>query len=540
MGPQDSGAQVFEDLQLNVKLLQALHKKELVTPTPVQARCIPEALSGRDVIAQARTGSGKTLAYLLPVMHRVLQQGKGPQGWQALIMVPTQELCEQVAEEAAAVGVHCGLKATVCTAEGPQAVQATAVRTAGPIVVSTPGRVARTLKSGLLPTETLQQHLCALVLDEADMLLLHEYEEDLQAIAPQVPRACQCMLMSATTSEDVRRLEKLMLHNPLEVSCLDLHPRQDTLAAANGAGSADSIAHFRLDCNRSDKLLAVMALLRLGSVRRKVLVFVNSIDSGYRLRLFLEAFGIRSAVLNSELPLNSRHHILQARLGFNRGLFDYLIATDDPAKAPAQQHQAGAKRKADGCPADNAGQEYGVTRGIDFKGVCTVVNMDLPQTLSGYVHRVGRTGRAGQTGEAITLVAPEEGAFAEELSASLGGANAEHGTADLGAGLPSYPRLTKEAINALRYRGEDVARSLTKTVIKEARAKELRLELLNSERLKAHFEDHPGKPGDLTLLKHDKALSAATPQLHLRTLPTYLREKTTGNDAGDMAMKSEP
>lgn len=92
----------------------------------------------------------------------------------------------QVAEEAAAVGVHCGLKATVCTAEGPQAVQATAVRTAGPIVVSTPGRVARTLKSGLLPTETLQQHLCALVLDEADMLLLHEYEEDLQAIAPQV------------------------------------------------------------------------------------------------------------------------------------------------------------------------------------------------------------------------------------------------------------------------------------------------------------------------------------------------------------------
>ena len=84
------------------------------------------------------------------------------------------------------MGAHCGLKATVCTAEGPRAVQATAVRTAGPIVVSTPGRVARTLKSGLLPTETLQQHLCALVLDEADMLLLHEYEEDLQAIAPQV------------------------------------------------------------------------------------------------------------------------------------------------------------------------------------------------------------------------------------------------------------------------------------------------------------------------------------------------------------------
>ena len=215
----------FDELQLDPKLLQALKKKGFSVPTPVQAACIPEALSGKDLVAQARTGTGKTLAYVLPALHRILTGPHGSAGWQALFLVPTRELCQQVltyhhstqlctaafrsslqhvhgaqpqclteqidtwqvVEEAQAIGDHCSLKASVWTGEGPHAVQANAYRTAGQLVVSTPGRIAQALQTGLIQPSLLSRTLGTLVLDEADLLLLHEYEGDLQAIAPQVP-----------------------------------------------------------------------------------------------------------------------------------------------------------------------------------------------------------------------------------------------------------------------------------------------------------------------------------------------------------------
>lgn len=316
----------------------------------------------------------------------------------------------------------------------------------------------------------------------------------------------------------------------------------------------------------AEKLLHLLALLKLNLVQRKVLVFVNDAEAGMRARLFLEAFGVRAALLNAELPLNSRHHILQE---FNKGLFDYLIATDDVHGAAADDAAAaggskqqrrkggggrdkGSKRKKD--------EEFGVTRGIDFKGVRTVINFDMPSSTQGYVHRVGRTGRAGQSGTAISLLAPSDAAFAAELGAMLQasssageeGADAErqqavaaaaavddsdsssddedggsgHGRVGAAAGLQRHPRLTKKGVEGLRYRAEDVARSITKNVIKEARAKELKNELLNSQRLAAFFEEHPQ---DLNLLKHDKPLAAtgaAAAAAHLKHIPAYLRDPT--------------
>lgn len=169
-----------------------------------------------------------------------------------------------------------------------------------------------------------------------------------------------------------------------------------------------------------------MTMLKLGLVRKKALIFVNTVDTGYKLRLFLESFGVRSAVLNAELPLNSRSHILAT---FNKGMFDYLIATDDVhsaahdtrAKQPnGKRARGGAKDKEpallgkDGRRA-KAGprmdEEFGVTRGIDFKGVRTIINYDLPSSVQGYVHRVGRTGRAGQAGVAISLFTPADAEF---------------------------------------------------------------------------------------------------------------------------------
>ncbi|KAG1675397.1 hypothetical protein FOA52_012316 [Chlamydomonas sp. UWO 241] len=280
----------------------------------------------------------------------------------------------------------------------------------------------------------MDSHSCGnlarvLVLDEADLLLSYGYEDDLTLIAQQVPRSCQCMLMSATSSDDIERLTKLVLHSPVTLNLLASGGSDGGLAA--GSGSASEIEHFLYDCAPADRLLATMALLKLGLVKKKALIFVNSVDRGYQLRLFLESFGVRTALLNAELPINSRSHILAT---FNKGMFDFLIATDDvhAAAHDAGKGQAQGKRKRgkdaekpqlgkDGRRGGKAkkDEEFGVTRGIDFKGVRTIINYDLPSTVQGYVHRVGRTGRAGQAGVAITLFTPADAEFKAEVMEAL-------------------------------------------------------------------------------------------------------------------------
>ncbi|GLC37850.1 hypothetical protein PLESTB_001483000 [Pleodorina starrii] len=615
----------FQDLGLDPRLLRALGKRGFTKPTPVQLEAIPKTLEGKDVVARAHTGSGKTLAYLLPLLHKLLSTDNTRGSFRAIVLVPTRELCQQVAQEAAATAQHCGadITATALVAEGgPQLKRA--VASAGQIVVATPGKIAAALSAGLLPPSLLSSRLAVLVLDEADLLLSYGYEEDLQLLAPQVPRSCQCILMSATVSADVERLQKLVLHNPINLNLTAAGAGKagkadaaaggvggegrDGTSLASGSGVSADIQHFYMQCPRPDKLLHVLALLRLGLVRKKALLFVNSVEEGVRLRLFLEAFGVRPALLNAELPLNSRSHILAS---FNKGLFDYLIATDD-VYAPAHDGGSGKEGKGQGKEEGKKGKrkllgksgaarggaggegggarkdaEFGVTRGIDFKGVRTVINYDPPSSLQGYVHRVGRTGRAGESGTAISLFTPADEDFRQQLAEALqqaqtqrqqhaaaaeaavrepgfrpddleedddddeededDGADDGNGVEDDGgeggdaeaeeegkawqrrrrrrgeaaAALRPFGRLSRAQVEALRYRGEDVAGGITKSVVREARAKELKNELLNSERLKEYFEDHAAEK---VLLRHDKPLAAAPAATHLKHLPAYLKD----------------
>lgn len=315
--------------------------------------------------------------------------------------------------------------------------------------------------------------------------------------------------------------------------------------------------------SEEDKFLLIYVILKLRLIRGKCLIFVNDIDRSYRLKLFLEQFGLRTCVLNEELPVNSRFHIVQE---FNKGRYDYIIATDanqaeamldrDEAKAEAKAERGGADledavvelkdapaaRAATARKKGTAGAEYGVSRGIDFVAVACVVNFDLPTSVRSYVHRIGRTARAGNTGTALSFVVPRNEfgknkaiscptcKYDERIWAKISKNQQQIGA--VGAdGIRAW-RYDKSQVDAFRYRMEDALRSVTRSAIKEARIAEIKHEILNSKALKAHFEENPK---DLEYLRHDKALHPVRNQQHLRHVPGYLKPRIAGIAAAEPA-----
>lgn len=497
----------FEDMGLDPRLIRSLAKKDITKPTAIQLKAIPLILEGKDVVARAKTGSGKTFAYLLPLLQKLFSDNRATKsGPTAFILVPTRELCQQVHKEILSLLEHCKGPWKVTQLTSSMSLPDFRAAMVGPpdIVVATPACIATCISKNILQSSSLEESLATLVLDEADLLLSYGYEEDLKSLVHHIPRRCQCILMSATSS-------------PVILTLTEVEGKECDGVVPN------SVQQFWISCDVHDKLLYILALLKLELVQKKALIFVNSIDTGFRLKLFLEQFGIKSAVLNSELPQNSRLHMLEE---FNSGFFDYLIAIDDSKlekvqNEPIEERMANRKgsRKRHKRSFDS---EFGVVRGIDFKNVHTVINFDMPLNPSGYIHRIGRTGRAYSTGASVSLVSPSENDVFREIRVALSGGK-ELDTESTKFISP-FPLLTKNAVESLRYRAQDIAQSITKVAVKEARANELRNEILNSERLKAHFEDNPK---DLELLKHDKVLSKKQPSSHLRAVPDYLVDPTT-------------
>ena len=291
-------------------------------------------------------------------------------------------------------------------------------------------------------------------------------------------------------------------------------------------------------CIALGKLTRNSPARQLGLLKGKGLFFVNSTNGGYRLKLFLEQFHIRSAVLNAELPLHSRLNIIEQ---FNIGNFDYLIATDESAHVsdPANESDSDndePKRK----KSRRKDSDYGVSRGLDFRNVSFVVNVDFPSSPQSYTHRVGRTARGGAKGVALSLVEMESeeqgeilrlvqeeqpqipitGAGNDTLQAASKNAEDEDDDLPHDIAPPEFQRQPSpldfdlQEIEGFRYRVEDVSRAVTKTAVRETRAAELRAEVLNSDRLQSHFNDNPA---DLQLLRHDRvATHVAKVQDHLK------------------------
>ncbi|XP_008170140.2 probable ATP-dependent RNA helicase DDX56 [Chrysemys picta bellii] len=491
----------FAHMGLDGRLLQAIAELGWAKPTLIQEKAIPLALEGKDLLARARTGSGKTAAYAIPLLQHLLQVKMSPlvteQAVRGLVLVPTKELGQQVLQMIRQLTAYCSRDVRVADVSGQvdMSAQRPILMEKPDVVVGTPSRVLAHLQGHSL---SLRHSLEVLVLDEADLLFSFGFEEDLKNLLCHFPKIYQSFLMSATFSEEVQALKELVLHNPVT---LKLQESQLPEAA--------QLCQYQIRCaGEEDKFLLLYALLKLGLVRGKAILFVSTVERGYRLKLFLEQFSIPACVLNAELPVQSRCHIISQ---FNRGFYDYIVATDEQVLAEPTV-RAKRRKGAKGAKAEKGKDpEYGVARGIDFQNVATIINFDPPPSVESYIHRAGRTARADNPGTALTFVTHPECPLLAEIEEALAGESTE-------PVLRPY-QFRMEEVEGLRYRCRDAMRSVTKQAIKEARLREIKEELLNSEKLKTYFEDNPH---DLRLLRHDRPLHPAIIKPHLRNVPEYL------------------
>ena len=395
------------------------------------------------------------------------------------------------------------------------------------------------MASGDLAASTLQH----LVIDESDLVLSFGYDDDLQSIAGSIPKGnVQIFLMSATLTSEVDQIKELFCEEP---TILDL---QEEEKKDNEEGK---MRHFSVNCAEEEKFLMLYVIFKLKLVKGKCIVFVADVARCYRIKLFLEQFGIRSCILNSELPVNSRLHVVEE---FNKGVYDIIIASDENefieqdssrhAKEDTTAATGGDDEDAE--KKDNTGatttktkkkkksafkrdKEYGVSRGIDFQNVACVLNFDMPLSSKSYLHRVGRTARAGKSGMALSFVIPKS-LFGKHKPTMIPSAERDEEVLRKvskqlkNKGLEMKPyAFDKKQLDGFRYRMEDALRAVTQKSVREARTNELRRELVQSEKLKRHFEENPL---ELQHLRHDAAASKGMKvQHHLKHVPDYLLPK---------------
>lgn len=520
----------FEPFGLDPRLIQAIAKSEFSGPTPIQAKAIPLALEGKSILAKSKTGSGKTAAYILPTLQSILRQKDSAPGTKVtstLVLVPTRELADQVYRAYKSFSSFCSKEIQVLnlTQRVADVVLSAALSDSPDVIVSTPARVSQCMNLGSLSLENITH----LVIDEADIVLSYGYEDDINSISNTIPRGVQTFLISATLTPEVDELKSIFCR---EAEVVNIDDKEE---------KGEGITQYVVRCAEDEKFLLLFVVFKLRLIRGKCLIFVDDVDRSYRLKLYLEQFGIKSCVLNAELPVNSRLHVVQE---YNKGLYDILIAADDQEvlggvvkrkKSKTQtpdetdeisDEDQGEERPRKKGKVANHEKDYGVSRGIDFQNVACVINFDLPHTSKSYTHRIGRTARAGKTGMALSFVIPKD-QFGKHRHTSIPSSKHDERVlekitarqAKKGNEVKPY-HFDMSQVDAFRYRMNDALRAVTGAAVHEARAREIRQELIKSEKLRQHFEENPD---DLRHLRHDGEHGAVVRhQSHLKHVPDYL------------------
>jgi len=350
----------FDSLGLHPNILKGIKDLGYERPTPVQQEAIPHILKGGDVIACAQTGTGKTAAFVLPILHRLLSVERKKKGVRALVIAPTRELALQSMEHLENLSRHVPLRGHAIFGGVPMYPQTRALTQGVDIISATPGRLLDHVYQGHIDFGALE----VLVLDEADRMMDMGFLPDIQKIISLLPPKRQNLIVSATIPPDIMQLIQKICHEPVTVQ---IGTRQTTAAG---------IRHAIYPVSQDQKSELLLRLLHSGNKEMSsVIIFTRTKSRADRLAQTLDRAGIRTSVIHGDRSQMQRNRALDQ---FKRGRSLVLVATDVAA------------------------------RGIDVKDISHVINFDIPQTPEDYIHRVGRTARAETTGDAFSLVAPEE------------------------------------------------------------------------------------------------------------------------------------
>lgn len=361
----------FNSLGLSDALLKAISKKGYTTPSPIQQKAISPILEGKDVLASAQTGTGKTAAFTLPILQ-LLSQGKqlSHRPIRALILTPTRELAAQIYDNIKEYGEFLDLRSTVIFGGVNQKPQVAQIRQGIDVLVATPGRLIDLQNQGLISLSKVE----ILVLDEADRMLDMGFLRDIERIMKVLPPKRQNLMFSATFSKDIKKLAMGILHKPVQVEAT---PENTTV---------DAIIQKVYPCAKEKKTELIIKLITEGNWQQ-ILVFTRTKQGANKLTESMISAGIKAAAIHGNKGQGAR---TKALAGFKNGSLTALVATDIAA------------------------------RGLDIPLLPHVVNFELPNIPEDYVHRIGRTGRAGASGEAISLFSPDETTFLRDIEKLVG------------------------------------------------------------------------------------------------------------------------
>ena len=347
----------FEQLDLSDEVLDALYDMHFEECTPIQEQSIPYILQGRDLIAVAQTGTGKTAAYLLPIISRLYTDGAPTDAINCIVMAPTRELAQQIDRQMEGMAYYLPVSSIAVyggTDGATFAQQQNSMRAGADVVIATPGRLLAHMQMGSIDLSRVS----FFVLDEADRMLDMGFYDDIMQIVHKLPAERQTLMFSATMPPKIKQLAKEILNDPAEVK----------IAVSRPADGIDQSAYI---CHERQKTPILLDLLRKDGGAKRVIIFASSKLKVKELTRELRQAHLNVAQIHSDLEQHERDEVM---LGFRAGRIDILVATDI------------------------------VARGIDIDDITLVINYDVPFEAEDYVHRIGRTARAGNQGRAITMV----------------------------------------------------------------------------------------------------------------------------------------
>jgi ATP-dependent RNA helicase RhlE len=362
----------FEELKLIEPIKLALKEANYTQPTPIQEQAIPALLEGKDLLGCAQTGTGKTAAFALPILNNLMLSKKRAAQKQArvLVLAPTRELAIQVHESFLTYGKHLRLKYAVVYGGVGQTPQVQAMSNGVDVLVATPGRLLDLINQGFIKLEALE----VFVLDEADRMLDMGFIHDIKKVLHLLPKKRHNLFFSATMPPEIEKLAHSILHNPVKVEVTPV------------SSTAELITQSVMYVDRENKRALLKHILQDKNLKR-VIVFSRTKHGANRISEFLEKSGITSAAIHGNKSQTARQNALE---NFRKGKTRVLIATDIAA------------------------------RGIDIDDITHVINFDLPNVSEDYVHRIGRTARAGASGAAISFCDSEEKAFLKDIEKLIG------------------------------------------------------------------------------------------------------------------------